>query len=63
MWRFSLLSIYVNDNVKTHHFDNNQDSKGYDWDNVWPKYPFERDNMDPDEYEAKRRAWLWENSR
>ena len=50
-------------NVKTHHFDNNQDSKGYDWDNVWPKYPFERDNMDPDEYEAKRRAWLWENSR
>ena len=53
------------DNVKTHHVENKSSSHsgGFDWDNVWPKYPFERGDMDPEEYEARRRAWLWENNR
>ena len=53
----------TNEPVKT--FGNNSESQsdGYDWDSVWPKYPFERGNMDPEEYEAKRREWLWKYSR
>lgn len=51
------------DPVKNCGNDFNSQSDGYDWDNVWPKYPFERGDMDPEEYEAKRREWLWKYSR
>lgn len=52
-----------NEPVRSIEKETESQSGGYDWDRVWPKYPFERGDMDPEEYEAKRREWLWKYSR
>lgn len=39
-------------------------SKGFDWDNVYPRYPFPRKEGESlEDYEHRRREWLFYNSR
>ncbi len=39
-------------------------SSGFDWDNVFPHYPFPRKEGELEEdYQNRRRAWLWHNNR
>ena len=59
---FTVSNTEKRDNY--HHEAYESTSKGFDWDNVYPRYPFPREEGESlEDYEHRRREWLFQNSR